>query len=303
MASDAPDAQSFRPSEISSWARMEQRLLAMERETTALGSNGRDALHAYGRKALDDKERALFGTQPLKEPLMVSVCKQCMRPVISSVSAGGVHHLAWGARSAPRRSVPTRRGQGRWCVDLTGGARGAAQHFDLHREFCTAPSPASQPVEMSDGVRDRVHPLEDDTDSGQSPSKRQAIAPRRALRFVQTRDITPINAIGAAPVEGLVVPHLLHRSFTFQLGDRFVRGHDRMWSHIHQASQVPLPDGVRPESAGDLQLAGLLAGVGGHTLGRCFNLWMAPPAPVVSERFPSFTPTPPPPPPPSSLHV
>lgn len=40
---------------------------------------------------------------------------------------------------------------------------------------------------------------------------------------------------------------------------------------------MPLPDGVRPESSADLQLAGLLAGVGGHSLGRCFNLWIPPP--------------------------
>jgi hypothetical protein len=48
------------------------------------------------------------------------------------------------------------------------------------------------------------------------------------------------------------------------------------WGHIHQASQVPLPDGVRPAAAADLQLAGLVAGVGGHTLGRCFNVWIPP---------------------------
>eukprot|EP01048_Picozoa_sp_COSAG05_P000510 COSAG05_NODE_14_length_36349_cov_27.641655_4_plen_101_part_00 len=58
-------------SDVSSWSLMEQRLLSLDREASSLGEQGRAALNIHGRKALDDRESELFGTDPMKQPLMV----------------------------------------------------------------------------------------------------------------------------------------------------------------------------------------------------------------------------------------
>lgn len=189
-------------SDVSSWSLMEQRLLSLDREASSLGEQGRAALNIHGRKALDDRESELFGTDPMKQPLMVRmqdmnqprvrrrvtrllpqvvICKQCSRPIISS-------------------------------------------QFQAHLEFCVSPA---QPQAQEGSEKGQGADSGFTSASAARVRKRQAVEARRALHFMRTRDIKAVTPSGTAPVAGLIDPQMLHRAFHFQLGERFARGNDR----------------------------------------------------------------------------
>jgi len=67
------------------WSEVEKKIAAMDSEGgSALGAEETAAIETYGQNALVGRELELFGRRPLDQPLLVSVCKQCSRPILTA---------------------------------------------------------------------------------------------------------------------------------------------------------------------------------------------------------------------------
>ena len=67
------------------WSEVEKKIAAMDSEGgSVLGAEETAAIETYGQNALVGRELELFGRRPLDQPLLVSVCKQCSRPILTA---------------------------------------------------------------------------------------------------------------------------------------------------------------------------------------------------------------------------
>eukprot|EP01046_Picozoa_sp_COSAG06_P004580 COSAG06_NODE_193_length_20595_cov_74.920765_3_plen_475_part_00 len=221
-----------------SWTEVEQKILALEaKETKPPSPELAAALNTYGENALSGRELELFGRRPLDEPLLVTVCKQCGRPIITAHFAAHRENCEAHAPAPVVQPKPTR-------PRSASGSSGPGSRLTLSRPGSASAAPAA---------------------------KRQAIEARRPLRFVRTRDIQPVTERGAAPVPALCPPRL--QQFPFQLGTTITQWQGY---HSAQQARLPDGNilSARAYGTGGSALTGLMGGVGVYSVAQYGNVWL-----------------------------
>ena len=221
----------------SSWSDLEKKILALEGQNTKPPSPERaNALSTYGDAALTGRELELFGRRPLDEPLFVSVCKNCSRPIITAQFAA---HRENCEAQAPAPVVQPQPKRPRNATGTAGAGR-----LTLTRPGSAAIAPAA---------------------------KRQATEARRPLQFVRTRDIQPVTKHGAAPVPALCPPRM--QQFPFQLGTSITQWQNY---HSAQQARLPDGNilSARVYGTGGPLLTGMVGGVGAFSMAQYSNVWL-----------------------------
>lgn len=221
----------------SSWSDLEKKMLALEAQDTKPPSPElANALSTYGDNALTGRELELFGRRPLDEPVFVSVCKNCSRPIITAQFAT---HRENCEAQAPAPVVQPQPKRPRSATGTTGAGR-----LTLARPGSASTAPAA---------------------------KRQAIEARRPLRFVRTRDIQPVTERGAAPVPALCPPRM--QQFPFQLGTSITQWQSY---HSAQQARLPDGNilSARVYGTGGPLLTGMVGGVGAFSMAQYGNVWL-----------------------------